>query len=95
MNRITWLHFSDVHYYEKRYGWDANRIFDAFIADLQSLHAEHRLIPDLVFFTGDAVYGHMGSLGYVTTNDPDALQSTSRCAKRRRSVAAPVPQHGL
>lgn len=91
MNRITWLHFSDVHYYEKRYGWDANRIFDAFIADLQSLHAEHQLIPDLVFFTGDAVYGHMGDAPGDRIDDQfDGMETFLQ--RIRDCYAPPIPK---
>ena len=56
---LTWLHFSDVHYCEPRTGWDAERIHDALIGDLKRLQSDENLQPDLIFFTGDAAFGHV------------------------------------
>src|SRR5438046_3156552 len=59
-SEITWLHISDLHYCQPRTGWDATRVLSALTADLRTMQAEHGLRPDLVFFTGDVVYGEIG-----------------------------------
>ena len=61
MSEVTWLHLSDLHVCKPRTGWDAKRVTDTLCADLRKMQEEHGLRPDLIFFTGDAAYGHIGS----------------------------------
>ncbi|MEK7996799.1 MAG: NACHT domain-containing protein [Planctomycetota bacterium] len=58
---IVWLHLSDLHSYEKETGWDARRVLTTLRTDLQRMQECHGLTPDLIFFTGDAAWGHMGA----------------------------------
>lgn len=58
---ITWLHLSDLHACLPRSGWDAKRVLEALRADLKLLHSKHGLRPDLIFFTGDAAFGHISN----------------------------------
>ncbi|MGL5832528.1 MAG: leucine-rich repeat domain-containing protein [Waterburya sp.] len=60
---LTWLHLSDLHACKPRTGWDAKRVTDTLCQDLQKMHEQYGLKPDLIFFTGDAAYGHMGNDG--------------------------------
>ncbi|HWO17301.1 MAG TPA: leucine-rich repeat domain-containing protein [Kofleriaceae bacterium] len=58
---ITWLHLSDLHACQPNTGWDAHRVLDSLRRDLRKMHEEHGLVPDLIFFTGDAAFGHIGT----------------------------------
>lgn len=58
---ICWLHLSDLHYAPFKTGWDANRVIKSLLKDLRRMQDEHGLLPNLIFFTGDAVYGQVGS----------------------------------
>ena len=58
---LTWLHLSDLHLCNVKTGWDANRVLKGLIPDMQKLEKMHGLTPDLLFFTGDAVFGQLGS----------------------------------
>lgn len=57
---LTWLHFSDLHLCRPETGWDADGVLKALIKDLKDMENEHGLRPDLIFFTGDAVWGDRG-----------------------------------
>ncbi len=59
-NTLTWLHLSDLHLCKARTGWDAQRVIKTLRQDLVSMRDEHGLQADLLFFTGDLVYGHLG-----------------------------------
>ena len=61
MGSLTWLHLSDLHACRPRTGWDAVRITETLVRDLAGLQRDHGLRPDLVFFTGDAAFGHLGA----------------------------------
>ncbi|MGE5343053.1 MAG: metallophosphoesterase [Candidatus Omnitrophota bacterium] len=58
INGVTWLHLSDLHIGNPSTGWKANRILQKLQDDFKQVQAEHGLKPDLIFFTGDAVWGH-------------------------------------
>ena len=60
---LTWLHLSDLHACKPRTGWDAKRVIDTLCADLRKMQKQHGLRPDLIFFTGDAAFGQIGSSG--------------------------------
>jgi tetratricopeptide (TPR) repeat protein/predicted MPP superfamily phosphohydrolase len=57
MTSITWLHISDLHVWHPRYGYDYEEVAKKLVDDLNRLKDEHNLIPDMIFFTGDAVFG--------------------------------------
>ncbi|MBD1872114.1 metallophosphoesterase [Nodosilinea sp. FACHB-131] len=58
---LTWLHLSDLHACKPRTGWDAKRVTDTLCTDLKKMQEQRGLRPDLIFFTGDAAYGQVGS----------------------------------
>ncbi|HLP89565.1 MAG TPA: leucine-rich repeat domain-containing protein [Nostocaceae cyanobacterium] len=58
---LTWLHLSDLHACKPRTGWDAKRVTDTLCKDLKKMQENHGLRPDMIFFTGDAAFGHLGS----------------------------------
>lgn len=58
---ITWLHLSDLHACRPNTGWDAHRVLESLLKDLRRMRDEHRLVPNLIFFTGDAAFGHLGT----------------------------------
>ncbi len=60
---ITWLHLSDLHACNPRTGWDASDVLADLEQDLGRLREAHALAPDLIFFTGDAGFGHLGAGG--------------------------------
>ncbi len=66
MSTLTWLHLSDLHACKPKSGWDAGRVLDTLVADLDRLQREQGLRPDLIFFTGDAAWGELGSEGEET-----------------------------
>jgi len=69
MSTITWLHFSDLHLCHPKSGWEADQILKVLKEDLSRLQSEHGLRPDLIFFTGDTVFGHLGKDGKGSIND--------------------------
>ena len=58
---ITWLHLSDRHAGKPGLAWDANRVIDTLVANLKKMENDFGLHPDLIFFTGDAAFGQLGS----------------------------------
>jgi Leucine-rich repeat (LRR) protein/3',5'-cyclic AMP phosphodiesterase CpdA len=58
---VTWLHLSDLHACKPKTGWDAKRVTDTLCKDLRKMQEKKGLRPDLIFFTGDAAYGHLGN----------------------------------
>jgi predicted MPP superfamily phosphohydrolase len=58
---LTWLHLSDLHCCKSKTGYDADQVLASLRADLRKLEELHGLRPDLVFFTGDAAYGRLGT----------------------------------
>ncbi|MEM9120095.1 MAG: leucine-rich repeat domain-containing protein [Cyanobacteria bacterium P01_F01_bin.56] len=58
---LTWLHLSDLHACKPRTGWDAKPVTDSLCADLKKMQEQQGLRPDLIFFTGDAAFGQIGS----------------------------------
>ena len=65
-NKMTWLHLSDLHVCNPRHGWDADRVTETLVEDLQRLQRDEGLRPDLIFFTGDAAFGQIGQDGEKT-----------------------------
>lgn len=57
MSVVTWLHFSDLHICPPRSGWNSEEIMVKLLEDLHNLEKNFDLVPDLVCFTGDAVFG--------------------------------------
>jgi predicted MPP superfamily phosphohydrolase len=58
--KLVWLHFSDLHYCEPKTGLDSTRVLRTLAEDLGDLQQAEGLRPDLIFFTGDAAFGHLG-----------------------------------
>lgn len=58
---IVWLHLSDAHLCSSKTGWDAERVLNTLRTDLvQMMEKKFDLRrPDLIFFTGDIVYGNL------------------------------------
>lgn len=54
MAKITWLHFSDIHYKDSE-DFDRSRVIEALFSDLKN-QAALGLTPDFVLFTGDIAY---------------------------------------
>jgi 3',5'-cyclic AMP phosphodiesterase CpdA len=57
---VTWLHLSDLHACRPKTGWEAKGILDKLEEDFEKLQGQYGLKPDLIFFTGDAVFGQIG-----------------------------------
>ncbi len=55
---LTWLHFSDLHANRPKTGWDAREVLELLRGDMTRVRNQHGLEPDLIFFTGDAAFGH-------------------------------------
>lgn len=66
---VTWLHISDTHFCEPKHNWDSEDIFESFFDDLEYMSEKHNLYPDLVFFTGDIAFGHIGSSSGLSLKD--------------------------
>ncbi|MCP5103588.1 MAG: metallophosphoesterase, partial [bacterium] len=60
---VTWLHLSDLHLCNPKSGWEADYIRDKLREDFDVLQKKYQLRPDLIFFSGDVVYGHLGEDG--------------------------------
>ncbi len=91
---LTWLHLSDLHACDPRTGWDAKRVTDTLIADLQKMERAQGLQPDLIFFTGDAAFGQIGKkkgemIGDQFRTAHDFLTSV------RKAFTIEVPQRNL
>jgi len=54
---ITWLHISDLHTNNPKHGWEYDIVTDQLLLDLHVMENDHNLIPDFIFFTGDAAFG--------------------------------------
>lgn len=57
--QLCWLHLSDLHV-SPRNEHDAVHVRQELLKDLRRLKQEKRLRPDLIFFTGDLAFGHLG-----------------------------------
>ncbi len=66
---ISWLHLSDLHACQPKSGWDAKRVLDSLRTDLLKMNREQSLRPDLIFFTGDAAFGHISDHGGETISE--------------------------
>lgn len=60
-NTIVWLHLSDLHLCEPKTGWDSYKVLKTLRKDLVHMQDQYGLRPDLMFFTGDAAYGQIGT----------------------------------
>ena len=70
MKQVTWLHLSDLHVNKVNTGWDARRVLQTLTEDLRRMEGERGLLPDLIFFTGDLAFGHLGSGKGTSINCP-------------------------
>ena len=95
LNRtITWLHLSDLHTCKPCTGWDAHRVLKTLVSDLKSMESRYHLLPDLIFFTGDLVFGNIGvkSGASITDQFRDAQVFLE---KVRNSFTRPVAETNL
>ncbi|HLP57490.1 MAG TPA: metallophosphoesterase, partial [Candidatus Deferrimicrobium sp.] len=60
LQTITWLHLSDLHLCNPKSGWEAGKILKKLQDDFKKLHDDEGLTPDMIFFTGDVVFGDLG-----------------------------------
>jgi len=61
MTSITWLHISDLHACHPAHECGYHEVTERLIDDLNRLRKEHDVAPDMIFFTGDAIFGHPAS----------------------------------
>src|SRR5207248_113438 len=66
---LVWLHLSDLHCCKRKTGWDAHRVLQPLVIDLKRMEEHHDLIPQLLFFTGDAAFGNIGDAAGSTLKD--------------------------
>lgn len=66
---LTWVHLSDIHYCESRTGWDAYRVLKPLLKDFKKMENEHGLMPQFLFFSGDAAFGNVGNDPGSTLDD--------------------------
>ncbi|HIJ66148.1 MAG TPA: hypothetical protein HPP77_09385, partial [Candidatus Hydrogenedentes bacterium] len=66
MRTITWLHISDLHTNNPKYGWDYDKVTEDLVKDLNRVQRDHKLEPDFIFVTGDLAYGR-------EEGDPDTV----------------------
>lgn len=90
---LTWLHLSDLHYYEVRDGWDAENVLENLITDLKELEEQNDLSPDIIFFTGDLAHGQVkendGSLEEQYKGVEKFLEKIRKC------FLNPVPKENI
>jgi len=72
MKEITWLHISDLHSCPEKSSWDADFILNKFLRDIKKLKNEHNLSPDLIFVTGDLIYGNKSECGELKSQHESA-----------------------
>jgi predicted MPP superfamily phosphohydrolase len=86
-NTVTWLHLSDLHA-SKRTDWDSAKVRTKLREDLEYMQKEHKLRPDLIFFTGDAAYGQIPGESLI-----DQYQEAQKFFEEVRKTFTPeVPQ---
>ena len=59
MTTLTWLHLSDCHACNPATGYDSTQVTNSLLEDLKKLEAQYGIVPDLLFFTGDAAFGEI------------------------------------
>lgn len=67
--QITWLHLSDLHACDANKGWDSKPVLDGLKDDLKLMAREQALHPDMILFTGDLAYGHLGDARGLSLDD--------------------------
>jgi hypothetical protein len=91
---IAWLHLSDLHNCKARTGWDAHRVLQPLIPDFKKMEQDHGLVPQLLFFTGDAAFGNIGSISGSTLKEQfDGAQELIETARTAFSV--PIPKENV
>lgn len=68
MRTITWLHISDLHTNNPKHKWDYDKVTEKLVASLVEDRDERQLLPDFIFFTGDAAFGQLGDGDGETLN---------------------------
>ena len=91
---IVWLHLSDLHLCEPKTGWDAHRVLRPLIKNLQQLERRHGLLPQLMFFTGDAAFGNYGS-GPGSTLAEQYQEVETFLTEIRQAFSTEIPKENL
>ena len=87
---IVWLHLSDLHNCKEKTGWDAHRVLRPLIKDLKKMEEDHGLIPQVMFFTGDAAFGNIGNVPESTlTEQFDGVHEVLEAVRTAFSTAVP------
>ena len=63
------MHLSDLHACDVNKGWDSKPVLDGLKDDLKLMAREHALHPDMILFTGDLAYGHLGDALGLSLDD--------------------------
>jgi predicted MPP superfamily phosphohydrolase len=82
---LTWLHLSDLHFSGVRTAWDATRVINTLVKDLQAVQKLYGLRPDLIFFTGDLAFGQLPD-----TSLPDQYVQGARFLEAVRNAFSPA-----
>lgn len=83
MKTLTWLHISDLHLCPNYSNWDATAMLDKIKQDLTKLKMEYQLSPNMIFVTGDIMYGAKPDCGETKdqygTAGPFLLELLATC----------------
>lgn len=91
---IIWLHLSDLHLCEPKSGWDTHRVLEPLLKDLQHMEQEHGLLPQLIFFTGDAAFGNYDS-GQGSTLTEQYQDIETFLSEVRQAFTVEIPKTNL
>jgi len=92
---ITWLHISDLHSGKPYANWDKRRVIDTLKNDIEIMKERYELCPDLIFFTGDAAWGQIGSDPVERTLASQFSIAHDFFESIRKSFSPEVPQSNL
>jgi glycosyltransferase involved in cell wall biosynthesis len=87
---LTWLQLSDLHSCRPRTGWDARRVLETLLVDLEWAEEEAGLSPDFLFFTGDLAFGHLGD-GPGESLDEQLADAQVLIEGVRAAFSRPIP----
>ncbi len=87
---VTWLHLSDLHTCKPKTGWDAKSILENLKTDFKKIPLQ----PDLIFFTGDAAFGHIGAEEGKSI-DRQFDEAAQLFEEIRTSFSPPVPKENI
>jgi len=91
---LTWLHLSDVHLCDTKYGYQSKPLREKLFADLAKMQEQLALWPDFIFFTGDLAFGHLGEKAGHRMAD-QYREAQVFLDRVRRSFKPEIPQERL